>query len=98
MSGTPVTFKGYYLIGDSAYVLKTVKRNDGETITAYLARLRRDSGLRQVAAATTTFTDSGQTNTAVAYDYSSHTTIMRSHLVINREQRRLTSLIFPFEL
>lgn len=70
VAGTPVTFKGYYLVGDSAHVLKTVKRGDNETITAYLERLRRDSGLRQVAAATTTFTNVGQTNTATAKAYT----------------------------
>ena len=62
----PVTFKGYYFTGDAKHILKTIKRNTGETPTDYLKRLRNTDGITQVAAATTTFTRSGQTNTVTA--------------------------------
>lgn len=64
--GVPVKFKGYYFVGDSKHILQTIKKNNGENPTDYLKRLRETDGIRQVAAATTSFTKSGQTNTVKA--------------------------------
>lgn len=62
----PVKFKGYYFVGDSKHILQVIKKNNGENPTNYLKRLRETDGIRQVAAATTSFTKSGQTNTVKA--------------------------------
>ena len=62
----PVKFKGYYFVGDSNHILQVIKKNNGENPTNYLKRLRETDGIRQVAAATTSFTKSGQTNTVKA--------------------------------
>lgn len=62
----PVKFKGYYFVGDSKHILQVIKKNNGESPTNYLKRLRETDGIRQVAAATTSFTKSGQTNTVKA--------------------------------
>ena len=52
VGGIPVTFKVYYFTGSAKRVLKTIKCSTG--------------GITQVAAVTTTFTHSGQTNTVIA--------------------------------
>lgn len=62
----PVKFKGYYFVGDFKHILQVIKKNNGENPTDYLKRLRETDGIRQVAAATTSFTNSGQTNTVKA--------------------------------
>lgn len=62
----PVKFKGYYFVGDSKHILQVIKKNNGENPTDYLKRLRETDGIRQVAAATTRFIKSGQTNTVKA--------------------------------
>ena len=62
----PVKFKGYYFVGDSKHILQVIKKNNGENPTNYLKRLRETDGIHQVAAATTSFTNSGQTNTVKA--------------------------------
>lgn len=62
----PVKFKGYYFVGDFKHILQVIKKNNGENPTDYLKRLRETDGIRQVAAATTSFTKSGQTNTVKA--------------------------------
>lgn len=62
----PVTFKGYYFVGDSKHILKTIKRNSDESPADYVKRIRQTDGVTQVAAAVTTFTKSGQTNTVRA--------------------------------
>lgn len=62
----PVKFKGYYFVGDFKHILQVIKKNNGENPTDYLRRLRETDGIRQVAAATTSFTNSGQTNTVKA--------------------------------
>lgn len=62
----PVKFKGYYFVGDSKHILQIIKKNNGENPTDYLKRLRETDGIRQVAATTTSFTGSGQTNKVTA--------------------------------
>lgn len=62
----PVKFKGYYFVGNSKHILQVIKKNNGENPTDYLKRLRETDGIRQVAAATTSFTNSGQTNKVTA--------------------------------
>lgn len=62
----PVKFKGYYFVGDSKHILQVIKKNNGENPADYLKRLRETDGIHQVAAATTSFTNSGQTNTVKA--------------------------------
>ena len=63
ISGTPVKAKGYYYNGEAANILKQINPNNGESVQAYLNRVKSAGG-NPLATSEVTFTDSNQTQTA----------------------------------
>lgn len=62
ISGTPVKAKGYYYNGEAANILKQINPNNGESVQAYLNRVKSAGG-SPLATSEVTFTDSNQTKT-----------------------------------
>lgn len=63
ISGTPVKAKGYYYNGEAANILKQINPNNGESVQAYLNRVKSAGG-NPLATSEVTFTGSNQTQTA----------------------------------
>ena len=62
ISGTSVKAKGYYYNGEAANILKQINPNNGESVQAYLNRVKSAGGSPLVISEVT-FTDSNQTKT-----------------------------------
>lgn len=62
ISGTSVKAKGYYYNGEAASILKQINPNNGESVQAYLNRVKSAGG-SPLATSEVTFTDSNQTKT-----------------------------------